>query len=45
MEAINLTETEFRRVVIGMVKKFSENFDKEIASIKKDTDTIKISTQ
>lgn len=35
MEARNLPDTEFKTLVIRMLKKLSENFNKDIVSIKK----------
>ena len=40
MEASNLPETEFKTLVIRMLKKLSENLNKEKVSIKKDIETI-----
>lgn len=37
VEATNLLETEFKTLIIRMMQELSENFNKEIASIK-DTD-------
>ncbi|KAF6323390.1 hypothetical protein mRhiFer1_008368 [Rhinolophus ferrumequinum] len=40
-EATNLPETEFKTLIIKMLKEFSENFNKEITSIKKDIEAMK----
>ena len=39
MEVSNLPEIEFKKMIIRMLKKHSENFNKEIVSIKKDIET------
>ena len=41
METSNLPGTEFKTLVIRLLKELSENFNKEIVSIKKDIETIK----
>ena len=35
VEASNLPDIEFKKIVISMLKELSENYNKEIASIKK----------
>ena len=35
VEASNLRDIEFKKIVIRMLKELSENYNKEIASIKK----------
>ena len=41
MEAKNVLDTDFKAVVISMLKALSVNFNEEIVSIKKDPGTIK----
>ena len=41
METSNLPGTEFKTLVVRLLKELSENFNKEIVSIKKDIETIK----
>lgn len=41
MESSNLLDTEFKRLVIKMLKELSENFSKERECIKKDIETNK----
>ena len=45
MEEGNLPDIEFKKIVIRMLKELSENYNKEIANIKKDMETIKRSSQ
>ena len=40
MKASNLPDAKFTTPLIRMLKKLSENFNKEIVSIKKDIETI-----
>ena len=40
METSNLPDTQFKIMAISMLKELSENFNKEIISIKKDTKII-----
>ena len=40
METSNLPGTEFKTLVVRLLKELSENFNKEIISIKKDTKII-----
>ena len=44
MEASNLPDTEFKKMVIRMLKELIENFNKARASIK-DIETIKVNIQ
>lgn len=41
MESSNLLDTEFKRLVIKMLKELGEKFNKERICIKKDTETNK----
>ena len=43
METGNLSDTEFKTLVIRMLKRLSKNFSEEIVNIKKGIGTIKIS--
>ena len=43
MEVNNLSDTEFKTLVIRMLKRLSKNFSEEIVNIKKGIGTIKIS--